>query len=402
MKIGIYQSYWGAVGGGQRYVAVAAELLAQTHDVEIVHHRPDFDRAHFEEAMQVDLSRIGFRCIPALERPQPSSRNPLARLRLEAEFGRDVSSPYELFINNSDTPPIFNHAGRGVLIVHFPLVSFDEFHARNTPGWANRPAPVRYAADLYQRREWRKRFETYDTYVANSQYGQQWVARRWGIRAEVLYPPLRQGLAPSAKLATIVSIGAIRSEQHKKQSVLVDAFKRLCDEGLSGWRYIIIGATGKSSEDRQALQDLRQAIEGYPIELRPDASGADLKSTLESASILWHSMGFGVDQEREPGRLEHFGMVATEAMAAGCLPVAFNGGGLPESVVHGETGWLWSTPDDLRRYTRAVADDAERREAMSRAAVARAATFGTEAFRARFESLVAPLLREHAGRASAR
>ena len=46
-------------------------------------------------------------------------------------------------------------------------------------------------------------------------------------------------------------------------------------------------------------------------------------------------MGYGVDAQREPRRMEHFGMVATEAMAAGCVPIVFCGGGLPEIVSHG-------------------------------------------------------------------
>lgn len=48
-----------------------------------------------------------------------------------------------------------------------------------------------------------------------------------------------------------------------------------------------------------------------------------------------------------PSATETQGMVMLESMAAGCLTVSTRVGGVPESVAHGETGWLIGRPDDL-------------------------------------------------------
>ena len=56
---------------------------------------------------------------------------------------------------------------------------------------------------------------------------------------------------------------------------------------------------------------------------------------------------------------EAFGRVTAEAMSA-CLPViGKNSGGTPEIIVHGETGYLYNTFDELvESMTRLVQDPA--------------------------------------------
>ena len=397
MKIGIYQSYWGRVGGGQRYVGVVAQVLARHHDVEIVHYAEDFDRGAIEEALALDLSRVSFRQVPRRQHPQWPTSNPLARLRLERDWCRELSSPYDVFIDSSDTPPPFCHAGKGVLLTHFPLMTFEEFHGHDTEAWRRRPLPVRWMASWFHRLEWRRRLATYGLFLVNSDFTRQWIRRLWGLRAKVVYPPLRPGLRPGKKEPLIVTIGAFHHAQHKKHDVLIEAYKQLCDAGLAGWRYVLVGAAGTTDEDRRYVQRLRAAAGAYPIEIRTDVDGRQLRGLLGRASLVWHSMGYGVDAEHEPRRMEHFGMVATEAMAAGCVPVVFRGGGLPEIVSHAHNGFLWSTLDELRATTRQAADDPALLRSLAAAAVARSRDFGDEAFEARLLEALDPVVPQERG-----
>jgi len=394
MKIGIYQSYWGRVGGGQRYVGVVAEILARRHDVELIHHDAEFDRANIEEALELDLSSLRFRYLPEPKRPAWATSNPWRRLELERQWGSEISRPYDLFINNSDTPPCFCHAKKGVLITHFPLLTPDEFHGRTTDQWKRHPAWRRLVARAFHHLEWRRRFGSYQLYFVNSRYGVKWIRRRWGLKAEVIYPPLRTGFAPAAKHPLILSIGAFHYFQHKKQDVLIDTFKRLCDRGLDGWQFVLIGASGPSAEDQAYVQRLQTGARGYPLEIRTDISGAELRELLGRASIVWHSMGYGVDEEKDPARMEHFGMVATEAMVAGCVPVVFKGGGLPEIVDHGRNGMLWSTLDQLEAQTLAVVQDTSLRERLREAALRRAEDFSGPVFESRVLRSLAPVLKD--------
>lgn len=394
MKIGIYQSYWGRVGGGQRYIGAVAAILARQHPVEIVHHCPDFEVTKIAEPMELDLSQVGFRYVPRQERLAWPSVNPLRRLKYEREWRRDISSGYDLFIDSSDNVPFFCHARQGVLLTHFPLVTFDEFHGHTSETWQRRSWPKRLAANFFHRLEWNRRFATYNLCIANSHFTQRWIKRLWGLDSLVVYPPLRNGLVPRPKQPMILTIGAFSHARHKKHEITLRAFRQLCDGGLSGWRYVIAGACGPADEDRAYVARLRKEAEGYPIEVRTNVSGSELKQLLGESSMLWHSMGYGVDEQTEPRRMEHFGMVATEAMAAACVPIAFNGGGLPESVTHGQTGFLWQTREELNAYTLEVAHDEVLRERLAQAARECARDFSEDKFAVRLLEALAPVLND--------
>lgn len=392
MKIGIYQRYWGRVGGGQRYIAVVAEVLARRHDVEIVHHAPQFAPEQVGPAMDVDLSRVAFRYAPPAERPAWPTRNPLARLRLERDWQGELSAGYDVYIDSSDVPPFFCHARRGVLLVHFPLVSRDEFHGRANGSWSQQPWLARAAKSCWQDWEWRARMSDYDLCLANSEFTRGWIQRRWGLDARVVNPPLRGGLAPGAKENLILTIGAFHHAQHKRHDVLIQEFAKLCEAGLRGWKYVIVGACGPSAEDRDYFSKLEELAAGLPIDLRTNVRGDELRSLLGRASILWHSMGYGIDPLADPHRMEHFGMVVTEAQSAGCVPIVFRGGGLPEIVTHNENGMLWSELADLHAVTRELTESPDRLRQLAAGARRRSADYGVEQFESNLMSALEPVL----------
>lgn len=390
--VGIYQGYWGRVGGGQRYIAVVAEQLARTHEVEIVHHCTSFNRNAIEEAMEVDLSRVAFRCVPQPGRPRMNGAGAMARLKAERDCGAEISAPYDVFIDSSDAIPFFCHARKGVLLTHFPLVTFGEFHGHTGEDWPRRGWARRLAANAFHRLEWSRRFRTYHHCIVNSEFTRGWMKRLWGRDAEVLYPPLRDGFQPRPKEPLVLAIGAFSNSQHKKHDVLINAFRRLVERGTSGWRLVMAGASGSSDEDLRYIERLRENADGLPVEVRTDVLGSELKELLERASLLWHAMGFGVDSEREPRRMEHFGMVATEAMAAGCVPLAFRGGGLPEIIADGENGHLWSTIEELVEQSSTLVANVEHRRRIGEAAVRSAERFSKRAFEVRLQQLLSSVL----------
>lgn len=75
-----------------------------------------------------------------------------------------------------------------------------------------------------------------------------------------------------------------------------------------------------------------------------------------------------------PSRQENLPQAATEAQACGCPVVAFDCTGLPDAVVHRETGYLASAFDtaDMAEGLRWILEDAGLRVALGRAARARA------------------------------
>jgi glycosyltransferase involved in cell wall biosynthesis len=60
--------------------------------------------------------------------------------------------------------------------------------------------------------------------------------------------------------------------------------------------------------------------------------------------------------------------------------VVFDGGGQREIVTHGENGYLWNTPDELKAYTRRLTADVALWARLSEAAQRRARDFSRERF----------------------
>ncbi|NCN50844.1 MAG: hypothetical protein GW925_00140, partial [Candidatus Pacebacteria bacterium] len=63
----------------------------------------------------------------------------------------------------------------------------------------------------------------------------------------------------------------IEGDDYKKQSVMIEVFKSMINEGLAGWRFVIVASL---KEDQQLrFEKLREQSEGYPIELvvNPDS-----------------------------------------------------------------------------------------------------------------------------------
>ena len=214
---------------------------------------------------------------------------------------------------------------------------------------------------------------------------------RGAVGAALQNPPRDGSFDPKPKPTRIVSIGTVHRSGHKKQHVMIRAFRDLCDAGLAGWTYRLLGAIGPTAEDRDYFESMRALAEGYPVEILTDVPGEQLKSELEHASLFWHAMGYGVD-EKDPGYFEHFGMVVTEAMAAGSVPIVFSGGGLPEIVTDGRDGYLWSTVAQLGSRTLLLAHNHDLRAQLAAAACASCSRFSEDAFERRLLGVLAPVL----------
>ena len=225
----------------------------------------------------------------------------------------------------------------------------------------------------------------YDVVVANSAFTSHWVRELWGRDSTVLHPPVILR-SPGRKERAILSVGRFipTGRGHsKKQLELVQAFRRLVDDGLVGWTLHLVG--GLAGPGRAYFAQLESAAAGYPVELHPDATGAELAGLYAQASLYWHAAGLG---EGDPERLEHFGISTVEAMSAGAVPVVVALGGRVETVRDGVDGYLFDDVDGLVRRTRElITDDALRRQ-MSLSAQQRAQDFSLPAFDERLQRLL--------------
>jgi glycosyltransferase involved in cell wall biosynthesis len=232
--------------------------------------------------------------------------------------------------------------------------------------------------------------DSYDRVLANSRFTQTWTDRMWRRPSGILYPPITQ-MAPGTKGPVVLSVGRFflpGTGHNKKQLEMVRAFRRLYGSGeADGWTYHLVG--GCAPEHERYLDQIRAEAGDLPVELHPDASGAELADLYARASIFWHAAGLDEDPDAHPDRYEHFGITTVEAMSAGAVPVVIDAAGQAEIVEHGRGGFRFADLTGLVEHTRALIRDAALRERLALAARQRAADFAWEPFVQRVQAEVA-------------
>lgn len=225
--------------------------------------------------------------------------------------------------------------------------------------------------------------ESYDKILSISEFSKSWIQRYWGLHSNVLYPPVStKYFAPAKdKKNVIAHIGRFFVTGHsKKQLDMVRVFKQLVDDGFGNWELHFIGSVAEGNIHQQYLNQVRDEAQGYPVFFHINAPFPELRDILSQAKIYWHATGLDANPEKDPIRLEHFGITTVEAMASGCVPVVIDLGGQSE-IVGAKSGFKWKTRQELRGYTERLIQDPNLLKQMSENAIERSKQFSLENFK---------------------
>lgn len=392
MKIGIHQETSApGIGGSEFVVAVLAHYLRQEHEIEIILHRSHLAAHDFANFFQINLDGVKSRYVPQSENKWIHPGDRWWRLCSDqAQRSARLSDGYDLFITVTHSVPPFCCAPHGVLYVLFPF-----FNRMDNWPW-NQPTPPglggiadRFRRRIYER-AWQSRFASYDHLLAISQFAADWTARYWGSSCKVLSPPVAFGFAEAEKANQIVVVGRI--SPGKKQRELVGTFRTAYDRFLQGWSMSCLGGLSNDVRDQEYFEEVGKSAGTAPVRIIPNAPRSILSSELQQSKIFWHGMGLGEDENRNPSRLEHFGIATVEAMAVGCVPVVIGRGGQREIVEDGVSGFLCNNLEEMVEKTVLLSQDDALRDRMAEAAIRRAREFSMDRFFARFQEITHPLL----------
>ncbi|MCX6816766.1 MAG: glycosyltransferase [Candidatus Beckwithbacteria bacterium] len=348
-RIGLYSPFLADnIGGGERYLLTVAECLLPKHRVDLIIPRNKIKlisglKQKFTDNFHLKLD--GLNVIPGPFGPGSSA------------WGRwQFTGGYDVFYYMTDASFFVSGAKRN--IAHF-MIPF------------NRPP------GLIQR----LKLNTWQVKTTHSFFCKQALERIWKIKINFVHWGAvdTEIFVPQPKQNLIVSVGRWFSpslNKHcKRQDFLVKTFRKMCDQGLVGWRLKLIGPVDKGKDNLNYFNRVKSLAQGYPIDLPSKTSFDSLLQAYGQAKIYWHATGYRIDEQTNPQAAEHFGISTIEAMAAAAVPVVIKKGGQTEIVNHAVDGLLWQTQPQLIQQTGELIDDQKLWQKLSTQAQKRAKDF---------------------------
>lgn len=350
MKIGIFDPYLDDLGGGEKYMMTIAECLSKNHDVKVFWDNPE-DIKKLLGRFSLDLSRI------QLVKNIFSQRVDFIKRILETK-------KYDVIVILSDGS------------IPFSLSKKTFIHFQQPISISNLDLKTKYKVSRIS------------NFFCNSYYSKSYIDKALKVNSLVLYPPVNINKKDTKRENIILHVGRFRVKDvtisqgpigdYKKQRVMIDAFKRIVDQGLRDWKFVL--AVSIKDQEKKTFESLKQSAKGYPIEFKINKTNDELWDIYSKAKIYWHASGFGEDLEKHPEYAEHFGISTVEAMGAGAVPVVINAGGQKEIVEDGKSGFLWDTVDELIQKTNELINSQKLWIKMSKQAIERSKYFAGDRF----------------------
>lgn len=297
----IVNPYWDTLGGGERYTSTVIKcLLKHGWKVDVLGNQTISESV--KERFGIDISSCSF---------------------VSADI---YTANYDLVFWVSDGSLPLSFSKRTLVHFQFPFRSINGKKITNT-----------IKSKFYK-------------FAVNSLFTKKHIDNEFGINSQILYPPVDiNKFTPGVKEKTILYVGRFSQlTQLKNPHILVEQFIKL-HKTHKEWKLVLAGGVGVGSESSY-LSTIKSMSKNYPISVIENPSLKQLQGLYSAASIFWSAAGFGVDEESEPTKVEHFGMSLVESMSAGAVPVVSNLGGHKE-IIEGKYGFLCNKPDDLHQLT---------------------------------------------------
>ncbi len=224
--------------------------------------------------------------------------------------------------------------------------------------------------------------------ICNSEFTKHFIDKEYGVDSVVLYPPVdTKGIKSGFKDNLILNVARFSTlKQSKRQDVLIDAFKKLYDYGNRKWKLVLAGGAEVGADEY--LIRLKDLAKGYPVSIIESPSYRELLGLYSKAKFFWSASGYEIDEEKEPDKVEHFGITVVEAMAAGAIPVVYNAGGHREIVEHGKNGILWQTTKGLIDVTEKLIEEEQIQKMLIKNAAISATKYSYDRFEKEFLSFI--------------
>ncbi len=366
MKILVFGPYLNPphFGGGEKYLFDVAQVLIQDHQIYVgLPQAEDLDqnqinsiKDQYEKFLDCDLSQLTF-----ISTPLRSSTFFLKKIWWTRQF--------DAIFYLTDGSFFFSLADLNVAHIQFPL-------KLDKSSWLER-----------------KKLKNWQIKLTNSEFTKSIIEPSWPVEVDLVHQPMvrtdqfSQDVKLDQKEPIILNVGRFFSHLHsKRQDILVDIFRRLRDkypQRTKDWKLVLIG----NVEDKEFADKVEQEAKDLNVVIKHDVSRQELIKWYKKSSIYWHGTGYRVNPQKEPEKVEHFGITTVEAMAAGNVPVVIGKGGQLEVVGSNLEKWTWLTKRDCVKKTGQLIRNQELRQKLQAQAQQQADQFGPGKFTAKLDAI---------------
>ncbi len=351
-RAALYDPYLDTLGGGERYVlAIMKELEQAGYEIDIIWNQ-DLSK-EIKDRLRFDFSPSNFVPMPAKS----------------GIFGQKRFAEYDILLYITDGSYIFSGA-------------------KKTYVYCMVPKKELYDINLLDK------IKTRSTHFITHSLFTQTYLRLWGIEAQLLYPYIDKSFFEENRdrdrEKVILSVGRFFAHLHsKRHDVAIEAFRRLKKEYADFAEYKLVLAGGVKKEDEKYFDKIKSLVgDDASVSFKPNIGFDELIAIYKKAHYYWHFAGWGKDDTKNPEAVEHLGITPLEAMAAGCIPFVYRGGGVRELVEEGVSGFTFSKQEELIEKMHALKMDAimEKRVREEGGRFV-ASVFGREAFHKNIERI---------------
>lgn len=351
MKIGIFDPYLDDLGGGEKYMMTIAECLSKDHNVSVFWDNKE-DLEELKRRFLFNLSSVSI--IKNIFSPKISS---LERLIKTRKFDA-------IFVLSDGSIPLVSSKK---LFLHFQQ-------------------PMEHLKSLSAKTK--LKLSRVTSIFCNSHFTKSFIDRTFDVDSLVIHPPVALYPKKTKRENIILNVGRLRVknvtikgvpiEDYKKQSFMIDVFKKMTKKGLSNWKFVV--AISVQEDDKKAFESLKKEAHGFPIQFIVNRNNIELWNLYNQAKVYWHATGYGENLKKHPEYAEHFGISTVEAMGGGAVPVVINAGGQKEIVENNVSGFLWTSEKEFIEKTERLINDHYLWIKMSKEAVRRSKRFSKDRF----------------------
>jgi len=308
----ILYDFFAVAGGAERLILLLAEALNNV----------DLCVGYRDAGGIADKEMAGIKCYELSQKNDIPAWRTIKLMRTFASKTKFLSR-YEWVLFSGTVAPLAvkNHQeGRNLLYCHtIPRFAYDlkDYYLNLLPGWQR---PLFRALIKYTRPRYEAAVSKMDAIMVNSENVQRRLKTHIGLDSLVIHPPCETG-----KFQWLGQDGyylsTARLENFKRVEIIIRAFLRMPDKKL-----VVTSGGLELNRLRRLAQDAPNIIfTGWTSE----------EELLKLMGNAIATIYIPIDED--------FGMSPVESMAAGKPVIGVREGGLLETVIHGETGFLISS-----------------------------------------------------------